>query len=111
MISRRRFCGSIGVSLIFPFAARADEKHARPDAEFLGRWDLTVKGLDSDFPSWLEIRRSGHSTLVGSFVGQFGSARPVGKIEFADGRMRFSIPPQWEHRQDDLIVEGKLDGE
>jgi hypothetical protein len=57
------------------------------------------------------VRRSGSSTLVGSFVGQFGSARPISKVEFTGGRLHFSIPPQWERRKDDLTFEGKLDGE
>ena len=43
-----------------------------------GRWDLTVHGPQGDYPSWLEVRRSGYRTLVGSFVGQFGSVRPIG---------------------------------
>ena len=68
----------------------------------IGRWDLTVRGPDGEYPSWLEVRKSGYTTLVGTFVGRFGSARPVGRIEFADGKLRFSVPPQWEKRPDDL---------
>jgi hypothetical protein len=109
MFSRRRFLLGVGASLLLPGLARADEK--RPEAGILGRWDLVVKGPDGDYPSWLEVRRSGYSTLVGSFVGQFGSVRPIGKVDFSDGRLRFSIPPQWERRKDDLAFEGKLDGE
>src|SRR5262245_29332377 len=111
MISRRRFLAGIGASLLLPGGAGADEKPARAEPGILGRWDLTVKGPDGDYPSGLEVRRSGYRTLVGSFVGQFGSARPIGKVEFADGRMRFSVPPQWERRTDDQAFEGKLDGE
>ncbi len=51
------------------------------------------------------------TTLVGSFVGRFGSARPISRVEFADGRVHFSAPPQWESRKDDLDFVGKLDGD
>src|SRR5205814_3833048 len=76
-----------------------------------GRWDLTVHGPQGDYPSWLEVRRSGYHTLVGSFVGQFGSVRPIGKVEAADGRLAFTVPPQWERRDDDLRFEGRLEGD
>ncbi|MBX9582309.1 MAG: DUF1080 domain-containing protein [Gemmataceae bacterium] len=76
----------------------------------VGRWDLTVSGPDGTYPSWLEVRRSGTNTLVGSFVGRFGSARPVSRVEVDGDRVRFAVPPQWEKRADDLAFEGKLDG-
>src|SRR5205823_10550317 len=46
----------------------------------IGRWDLTVKSADESYPSWLEVRRSGYQTLVGTFVGRFGSARPISRV-------------------------------
>jgi hypothetical protein len=79
-------------------------------ATVLGRWDLTVHGPQGDYSSWLEVRRSGRS-LVGSFVGQFGSARPISRVEFEDGRVRFALPPQFEDRKDDLRFEGRLEGD
>jgi hypothetical protein len=91
--------------------ARADDPPARRGPPIAGRWDLTVQAPDGDYPSWLEVRRSGSRTLVGSFVGRFGSARPVSRVEFVDGRMRFAVPPQWEQRTDDLRFEGQLEGE
>jgi hypothetical protein len=57
------------------------------------------------------VKLSGYRTLVGSYVGQFGSARPVGKIDYEGGRFRFVVPPQWEHRTSDLVIEGRLEGE
>lgn len=77
----------------------------------VGRWDMTIHTPERDYPSWLEVRRSGRAALVGSFVGRSGSARPVSKIEFAGGQMRFTIPPQWEQRADDVQFEGKLEGD
>ena len=62
----------------------------------LGRWDLVVQRGTQTSPSWLEVERSGTATLVGQFVGSGGSARPIARIDFADGTFRFAIPPQWE---------------
>ncbi len=88
---------------------RDDPPAKREPPSAIGRWDLTVHGPDGDYPSWLEVRRSGNRTLVGSFVGRFGSARPVSKVEFDGSRVRFSVPPQWERRADDQVVEGRLE--
>ncbi len=77
----------------------------------VGRWDLTVHGVDGDYPSWLEIRQSGYRTLVGSFVGRTGSARPIGQVELEKGRFRFSVPPQFEKRTDLQHIEGGLEGD
>ncbi|QVL34211.1 DUF1080 domain-containing protein [Telmatocola sphagniphila] len=77
----------------------------------IGRWDLTVKGTNSTYPSWLEITRSGSRTLVGSFVGQVGSARPISKIEIKDGKFHFSIPPQWEAGTEDFVFEGTFEND
>ena len=80
-------------------------------ADIIGRWDLTVQSANGTFPSWLEVELSGNSTLVGRFVGQFGSARPISRVNFKDGAMRFAIPPQWEQGGEDLRVEATLDGD
>ncbi len=84
---------------------------AENTAPLVGRWDLTMKGSDgSEFPSWLEVTVSGRTTLVGAFVGQFGSARPISKIEYDNGVAQFTIPPQWERRSDDQRFTFKLEG-
>jgi hypothetical protein len=88
-----------------------DEKAAKRELPILGRWDLTVQSPDGEYPSWFEVRRSGYHTLVGSYVGQFGSARPISKVEFENGRFRFSVPPQWEQRKDDVRVTGQIEGD
>jgi len=77
----------------------------------IGRWDLTVKTADETYPSWLEVRRSGYTTLVGTFVGRFGSARPISRVQFKDGHLHFSVPPQWERPSNDLTFEGNLEGD
>lgn len=97
------FLGSI--SAVSPVSA-ADESARVP---IVGRWDLTVQAPAGDYPSWLEVRRSGFETLVGCFVGRFGSARPISRVEFTDGQLRFAVPPQWEKRKTDLTFEGRLE--
>jgi hypothetical protein len=86
----------------------AGDPPAKRAGSVIGRWDITVHGPDGDYPSWLEVRRSGVRTLVGSFVGRFGSARPISRVDFANGRVRFTVPPQFEPRIDDLVFEGTL---
>ena len=76
-----------------------------------GRWDMTVQFEGKLLPSWLEVMHSGSHRLVGSFVGFGGSARPVSKVEFADGRMRFTVPPQWEAGDRDFVFEAQLQGD
>jgi len=77
----------------------------------IGRWDLTLTTPSGNRPSWIEVRRSGNSALVGRFVGIVGSARPVATIVVTGDSMRFAIPPQWESGTGDLIVEGRLEGD
>jgi hypothetical protein len=43
----------------------------------LGRWDIVIQKDGKELPSWLEVRHSGRETLVGRFVYEFGSARPI----------------------------------
>jgi hypothetical protein len=76
-----------------------------------GRWDITIHTPEKELPSWLEVRHSGLHTLVGQFVGSSGSARPISKVNFSDGKISFSIPPQWEPQSNDLSVEGTLAGD
>lgn len=92
----------------------ADDNAFRKSIEpLLGRWDLTVTDGAQSFPSWLEVSLSGHRTLVGRYVGQFGSARPVSKIDFdpSAAKFRFTVPPQWESRTNDVVVEGALESD
>lgn len=83
----------------------------QPVSSMIGRWDLTVQGPEGEYPSWIEIERSGPRSLIGRYVGQFGSARPVSKVEFEHGKIRFSVPPQFEDRKIDVDVEGHMDGD
>jgi hypothetical protein len=98
-------CAAVIMITVFS-AARADEP-----APIIGRWDLTVRGAGEEYPSWLEVRLSGYRTLVGSFVGRFGSARPISRVEFDHGHFKFTIPPQWERRKEDVTLDGTLEGD
>jgi hypothetical protein len=80
-------------------------------ASIIGRWDLTVQGPKGAYPSWLEVTLSGTRTLVGRFVGGGGSARPISRVDFSDGALRFAIPPQWEKETSDLVVDAVLTGD
>jgi len=114
MLSRRRLLTGIGAAIALPaLPAGADDNAPKVIPRFLGRWDVTVRGPEGPYPSWFEIRRSGRSSVVGAFVGQFGSARPIGSVRVAitGDQFSFAVPPQWEDRKDDLVFEGKFDGE
>lgn len=74
----------------------------------IGRWDLSVDLGNKIVPSWLEVKLSGISTLVGYFVAEGGSARPIAKVNFKEGKVSFSIPPQWEAVDKDMVFEGVL---
>jgi hypothetical protein len=73
-----------------------------------GRWDITLTMNGKEHPSWLEVQHSGVRTLVGRFVFLNGSARPISKVNFKDGKFSFTIPPQWEQETRDLEFEGTI---
>src|SRR5262245_49769711 len=98
--------------VITPSVIAQGKSAAPPDSPtVIGRWDVTVQGADGKYPSWFEIRKSGHKTLVGSYVGQFGSARPIARVEQQNGSIKFTVPPQWEDRPTDITYEGTLEGD
>lgn len=76
---------------------------------FLGRWDLTVKTPDREYPSWLEIR-SENGQLTGRMVGQWAHVQPLRKIEVAGSTLTFIAPQGGWDRKDDMPFEGKLAG-
>ncbi|HUM65288.1 MAG TPA: DUF1080 domain-containing protein [Chitinophagaceae bacterium] len=78
------------------------------DPSVEGRWNITIEYEGQKSPSWLEVNHSGHKRLVGHYVGITGSARPISIIHFKDGKISFSLPPQWEEEDNDLSFEGTL---
>ncbi|HEX6463052.1 MAG TPA: DUF1080 domain-containing protein [Vicinamibacterales bacterium] len=109
MIARVAF-GAVLMFAVVGYSRTLAQSRVASEA-LLGRWDLVVQRGTETMPSWLEVERSGTSRLVGQFVGSGGSARPIAKIEFADGTFRFAIPPQWERNPNDITFEGRLDGD
>lgn len=77
----------------------------------IGRWDLTVAKEGKETPAWLEIKLSGFNTLVGYFVSDAGSVRPVSHIKLSEGKFSFEIPTQWEDGTGVITVEGTFVGE
>ncbi len=77
-----------------------------PPPQIIGRWDMVVNRKEGPVPSWFEVALSGHKTLVGRFVGAFGSARPVSEVSYSGGRFSFTIPVQFEDGDTDIRVEG-----
>lgn len=71
-------------------------KKVAADNDIIGRWDLTVNMDGRIAPSWLEVKLSGVKTLVGYFVADGGSARPISHVQVKEGKIHFSIPSQWD---------------
>jgi len=84
---------------------------AQSRSPLIGRWDLTVGTPDLHRAGWLEVRTSGRSMLVGSFVNMVGSARPVSRIDESNGSFRFTVPPQWDESEGETTVSGSLQGD
>lgn len=74
---------------------------------FLGRWDLTLKAPDREYPSWLEITQDA-GEVKATFVSRWGNARPLPKISITGERITFVSPKEEEDRKDDMVFEGKL---
>jgi hypothetical protein len=78
-------------------------------AAFLGRWDLTLKAPDREYPSWLELRQE-NGELKAQMVGRWGNARPLPKATIANGRLTFVSPKEEEDRRDDMVFEAIVSG-
>ncbi len=80
---------------------------AQSDDAIIGRWDLTVGTPPSTYASWLEVTKK-EGKLSARFVGKGGSARPVKQIDYADGKLEFSLPPQYEKFKGMITFSGTL---
>lgn len=95
------------LSLVFLLLFLTTKASILPDSISIeGRWDLTIDMDGNPSPSWLQVRHSGYHTLVGELVGVWGSARPISEIHYSDNKFHFSLPPQWEQGDKDMIFEG-----
>ena len=77
------------------------------DDQLFGRWDVTVKTPNGNFPSWWEIYRQ-DEVIVGRFVGRLGSSRPIDRLEVIGDQFKFSLPIQYEEHKTDLMFSGRL---
>ena len=93
------------------WSASASALCAQANAPIIGRWDLVVQGANGPYPSWVEVTLSGSRTLVGRFVGGGGSARPIARVDYKDGTVRFAIPPQWDRESADMKFDATLTGD
>ena len=77
---------------------------------YLGRWDLTLKAPDREYPSWLEVGMEG-GRLKAVLVSRWGNARPLPKAELSNGLLTFVSPKEEEDRPEDMVFEGALVGD
>jgi hypothetical protein len=76
---------------------------------YLGRWDLTLKSADHEYPSWLELSREG-TQWKAQMVGRWGNARPLPKAELSNSHLTFLSPKEEEDLPQDMVFEGTLTG-
>ena len=110
---RRRVFAFTTLILMLSVQAYSEQKNSADTTasvqSFLGRWDLTLKTLLRDYPSWLELTQEG-GQLKARMVSRWGHARPLPKCELSNGRITFVSPKEEEDRKDDMVFEGKLSG-
>ncbi len=101
------------IAIVLAVDAHAAEAPPRGFADaVLGRWDLTVKGPDGDYPSWFEIRLRKETELMAGFVGKAGSLRHASSVTYTDDRLQVRVPAQWEQGGvGELVFYGKLEGD
>ncbi len=92
---------------------KLDPFKMQPTPALVGQWNLSVKEAEGggSYPSWFQVSKSSFRTLVGSYVGQFGSQRPISEVLWnAETKsFRFSVPPQWEKQLEPIVLEGSMD--
>ena len=97
----------VAVMLMTPLCA---VRAADSASAFLGRWDLTLKAPDREWPSWLELREEG-GQLKADMVGRWGNARPLPKASITNGKLTFVSPKEEEDAKTDMVFEATLKGD
>jgi hypothetical protein len=103
---------ALGVAACSPTAdtsKTATTAPAVPVESFLGRWDLTLKAPDKEYPSWLELTQE-NGQLKAVMVGRWGNARPLPKVEITNGQLKFVSPKEEEGAKSDMVFNGTLTG-
>lgn len=76
----------------------------------VGRWDLTLKAPDREYPSWLEITQE-NQQLKARMVSRWGHARPLPKFELLPGgAITFVSPKEEEDRKEDMVFRENWSG-
>src|SRR5436190_13222882 len=101
------FIPAILISLVLTGAYAQKAASSVTSRPFLGRWDLTLKAPDREYPSWLEISEEG-GALRARMVSRWGHARQLPKIELSNGILTFVSPKEEEDRKTDMVFEGRL---
>lgn len=112
LLSVRSRAVALTCLLLITLQAYSKEKGSasvNPVQALLGRWDLTLKTPQREYPSWLELTEQ-NGQLKALFVSRWGNARPLPRVEFANGRLTFVSPKQEEDRKDDMVFTGSLSG-
>jgi Domain of Unknown Function (DUF1080) len=111
-LQRVGFITLAAIAMIFSSAflySQTAGKSSSSVEPFLGRWDLTLKAPDREYPSWLEVEQE-DGQLKAQFVGRWGNARPLPKVEVSDGQITFVSPREEEDSKADLVFQGRLIG-
>ena len=109
----RRVDFAIAIAMVLTSAGGISRASAQKsdvsDKDFLGRWDLTLKAPDREYPSWIEISEK-DGKVSALFVSRWGNARPLPKIEINGSHIMFVSPKEEEDRKEDMVFEGTLTG-
>jgi len=100
---------ALGLFLSGAVFSQENANRASSVEPFLGRWDLTLIAPDGQHPSWLELALDGDQVKA-QMVGRWGNARPLSKVEVANGKLTFASPKEQEGAKADMVFEGKLAG-
>jgi len=96
------------------FTQRASGKTPTSDEsatkKFLGRWNLTLKAPEREYPSWLELREE-DGQLRAQMVSRWGNARPLPQVSISGDHLRFVSPKEEEERKEDMVFDGTLRGD
>src|ERR1700730_14423106 len=94
----------ISMSCATGYSQTGENQKSTPESvdAFLGRWDLTLKAPDREYPSWLELRQE-NGQLKAQIVSRWGNARPLPKVVLSKGRLTFVSPKEEEEPLDDVV--------
>src|SRR5262245_16144766 len=68
--------------IVFPPIIRAQS------SPFVGSWNMTGTGDDSNFVYWLEVKET-DGKLTGSFLNRVGNPSPLGSVKVENGELVF----------------------